>query len=433
MSRESALRRVAIVAPHFPPSNLASVHRARLWAQDLQEFGWEPIIITTHWKYYEEDLDWELNELVSPELQVIRTSAFPAKPFRLLGEIGVRSLWWHYKAIADLAASRSIDFLHITVPSHFSAVLGELIWQRHRIPFGIDYIDPWVHEWPGTEVFLSKAWTSCRLGELLEPWAVKNAKLITGVAPAYFEGVLQRNPDLGAKVETCAMPYGSSRQDFAYAEKGGIAPFLFDTSDGLLHIVYAGAVLPRAYAVLDRFMQGLACLREIDSATFVRLRVHFIGTGNSMTDSTGHDLQAYAQRYNLLKTVEEHPNRIGYVDVLRHLVHSAAVLVLGSTEPHYTPSKIFQAIQSNRPVLALLHESSAALTLLKDSGAGKGICLTENRLPPASQIANALRDLLIESHNGHDEINWNIIEPYSARNSSRMLARSLEKALATGH
>ena len=429
MFRESALRRVAIVAPHFPPSNLASVHRARLWAQHLQEFGWEPIIVTTHWKYYEEDLDWELNELVSPELQVIRTSALPTKPLRFLGEIGLRSLWWHYKAIAGLAASRSIDFLHITVPSHFSAVLGELVWQHQRIPFGIDYIDPWVHEWPGTEVFLSKAWTSCKLGQLLEPWAVKNAKLITGVASAYFEEVLERNSELGAKVVTCAMPYGSSSQDFSFVEKGRHAPFLFDTSDGLLHVVYAGAVLPRAHAVLDRFMQALAYLREIDSAIFLKLRVHFIGTGNSMSDSSGNGLLTYVRRYNLLGTVEEHPNRIGYVDVLRHLAHSAAVLVLGSSEPHYTPSKIFQAIQSNRPVFALLHESSAALTVLRESRAGKGICLTEKWLPPASQIANELRELLIESRNVHIEINWSAIEPYSARNSSLMLARSLERAL----
>jgi hypothetical protein len=397
----------------------------------LREFGWEPIIVTTHWRYYEEDLDWELNELVSPDLQIVRTSAIPTKPIRVLGEIGLRSLWWHYKAITALVAGRSIDFLHITLPSHFSAILGELVWRRHRIPFGIDYTDPWVHEWPGTEVFLSKAWISCKLAQILEPWAVKNAKLITGVAPAYFEPVLRRNPKLGAKAISCAMLHGSSSQDFAFVEKSGHAPFLFDSKDGLLHVVYAGVVLPRAYAVLDRFMQALACLREIDPATFLKLRVHFIGTGNPMRDAATHDLLTYARRYNLLDTVVEHPRRIGYVDVLRHLVHSSAVLVLGSTEAHYTPSKIFQAIQSNRPVFALLHESSAALAILKESRAGKGICLSENRLPPATRIAKELRDLLIESHNSDDKkIEWKAIEPYSARSSALMLARSLEKALA---
>ena len=39
------------------------------------------------------------------------------------------------------------------------------------LPFGIDYIDPWVNVWPGTEIPLSKAWASYHLGARLEPWA----------------------------------------------------------------------------------------------------------------------------------------------------------------------------------------------------------------------------------------------------------------------
>ena len=50
------MKNVVIVAPHFPPSNLAAVHRARLWAQHLAEFGWKPTILATHWDHYEEAL-----------------------------------------------------------------------------------------------------------------------------------------------------------------------------------------------------------------------------------------------------------------------------------------------------------------------------------------------------------------------------------------
>ena len=48
--------RVALVTGHFPPSNLAGVHRSRLWATHLPEFGWEPIVVTAHPDYYEEKL-----------------------------------------------------------------------------------------------------------------------------------------------------------------------------------------------------------------------------------------------------------------------------------------------------------------------------------------------------------------------------------------
>src|SRR5205823_5827919 len=168
-------KRLAIVTGHFPPSNLAGVHRSRLWAQYLPEFGWEPIIITAHWKYYEETLDPTLLELVSPELRVIRTKAIPLKPVRLVGDIGVRALYWQFKALDQLIAHKEIDFILFTIPSNYPALLGQVLYRRYSFPFGIDYQDPWAHVWPGAEKVLSKAWMSCKLAHWLEPWAVKNA------------------------------------------------------------------------------------------------------------------------------------------------------------------------------------------------------------------------------------------------------------------
>jgi len=75
--------------------------------------------------------------------------------------------------------------------------------------------------------------------------------------------------------------------------------------------------------------------------------------------------------------VDEHPHRIGYVDTLNHLGQCGAVLVLGSTERHYTPSKVFQAILSKRPVFALLHAESTAVGMIEQAGAGKVLPLTE--------------------------------------------------------
>src|SRR5262245_27120088 len=156
-------RRIAIVSGHFPPSNLAAVHRSRLWAQHLPEFGWEPIIVTSHWDYYEETLDWALLDLVDPQLRVIRTKALPFKPIRVVGDIGLRGFDWQLKALKVLVANNEIDFLHITIPSNISALLGEALFRRYQFPFGIDYIDPWVHIWPDAEKRFSKAWITFNL------------------------------------------------------------------------------------------------------------------------------------------------------------------------------------------------------------------------------------------------------------------------------
>jgi hypothetical protein len=421
-------RRVALVAPHFPPSNLASVHRARLLSQHLSEFGWRPIIVTTHWRHYEEALDWDLVSLVDPALEIIRTPAAPTRPVRLVGDIGIRALPWHLAALRGLRRNRRVDFVHITVPSFYSAALGELLYRRTPLPFGIDYIDPWVHDWPEAEVKYSKAWVSRQLARRLEPWATRNATLITGVASSYFEGVLDRNPGLRASCLTAAMPYGFSALDFAAPAVAKRPATEFDPDDGRFHLVYAGALLPRAHGVLERVLQALVCLKARSSPVAQRLRLHFIGTGKSPRDPGGHNVIPLAERLGVAEAVTEHPHRMAYLDVLANLVRAGGILIVGSIERHYTPSKVYQAVQSRRPVLALLHEASTAVEVLEGSRAGVVIKLTERALPEPDRIAGAIEAFLAASYNPH-AVDWSAFDAYSARTSARRLATALDEAL----
>ena len=421
-------RTVALVAPHFPPSNLAGVHRARLLAQHLAEFGWRPIVVTTHWRHYEEALDWGLASLVDPALEIIRTRAAPTRPVRLVGDIGIRALPWHLGALRRLWRERRIDFVHITIPSFYSATLGELLYRREPLPFGIDYIDPWVHVWPQAEIRYSKAWASLQLGNRLEPWATRNATLITGVASTYFEGVLDRNPRLRTSCLTAAMPYGFSTLDFAAPAVSSRGPTAFDPDDGLFHLVYAGALLPKAYTVLERLLQGVACLKERGSPLATRLQLHFIGTGRSPTDRDGHNVLPVAHRLGVADAVTEHPHRMAYLDVLANLVRASGVLIVGSTEPHYTPSKVYQAVQSRRPVLALLHEASTAVEVLESSRAGVVIPLSEQALPDADRIADAIEAFVATPYDP-EAVDWSAFDAYSARESARRMAAALDEAL----
>lgn len=423
-----AMKRVAIVAGHYPPSNLAAVHRARLWAAHLPEFGWEPIIVTTHHRHYEEALDWELAKLAPADVRVIVTAALPTRPVRVIGDIGIRAWPFHYRALAQLAAGRQIDFIHITIPSFYSALLGRPLFHRYGVPYGIDYIDPWVHRWPGAERPLSKAAASAWLAERLEPWAVRDARLITGVAEEYYRPMLDRNPHLRARAVTAAMPYGASDRDFELVRDQSRPATLFDPDDGNVHIVYAGAMLPHAYGVLDRLLEAAARLRDSDP-NGRRLRLHFVGTGTSPDDPHGHTIAPRAARLGVSDLVHEHPARVPYATVLQHLVQASAVLVLGSTDRHYTPSKAFQAVQSGRPVLALLHEQSTAAAFLQQAGAGPVVTFGEGMLPDVARIAEAIASVLT---NPGPRIGipagGAIPEAYTARGSARALAAALDEA-----
>ena len=78
------MKKILIISPHFPPSNLAAVHRSRLFAMHLPAFGWQPIILTVHEKFYEEELDWDLNKLLPENLRIEKVNAFRVTKPRLL-------------------------------------------------------------------------------------------------------------------------------------------------------------------------------------------------------------------------------------------------------------------------------------------------------------------------------------------------------------
>ena len=421
------LRTVAIVAPHFPPSNLASVHRARLLCQHLGEFGWKPIVVTAHHRHYEEALDWDLAGLVDPNLEVVQTRALPTKPLRVVGDIGIRSMPWQLAALNRLRRERRIDFVHITIPPFYTAMLGELLYRSEPLAFGLDYIDPWVHSWPEAEVRFSKAWVAKKASEYLEPIAVKNASLITGVASGYFGAVLDRHPHLVQSCVTAAMPYGFTSLDFAAPALQTRRPVLFDPSDGKLHLVYAGALLPKARTVLTRLLEGLATLRTTNPELANRLRLHFIGTGRAPNDPNGHNVMPIARQVGVADLVDEHPHRMGYFDVLAHLIHCYGVLIVGSTEAHYTPSKVYQSVQSRRPVLALLHEASSAVQVLENSRAGLAIRLSETAIPSAADIASAIERFAGLRYDA-EAVDWRSFDAYSARESARVMARGLSEA-----
>ena len=345
-------RRVALVSGHFAPSNLVGAHRARLWSRYLPEFGWEPIVVTGDPKQYEEKPDPDLERLVAPGLHVVHASTLSTRPVRIVGDIGVRAFWGCYRALSDLAAHHQVDFVLVTIPSNFLAPVGRLVHLRRGVPFGIDYQDPWVNRWSGVDKLFSRAWGSYQLAKLLEPWAVRDAALITGMAPGYVSGMLERNPAVAERAVVAYMPMGSAPEDFELVRQLHRRPFLFEPGDGLFHMIYAGALLPAGVVVLDAFLAGLRALRDTAPDMASRLRVHFVGTGRSPDDPQGHRVLPRAREAGVQDMVSEHPHRIGYVDTLNHLEHSDAVLVLGSTERHYTPSKVFQAILSKRPVFA---------------------------------------------------------------------------------
>jgi hypothetical protein len=422
------LKKVLILYPHFPPSNLAGVHRARLFAQHLPSFGWEPLILTVHEDFYEEKLDFNLVKLLPQSLRIEKVNAKPIGKNRLVGDIGLRGFFQLYKRAKQLIKKEAFDFLYIPIPSFYCALLGRMLHISTNIKYGIDYIDPWVHNFPGSNKIFSRHWVSTKLAKILEPIAVKKAALITGVAVGYYQSVLERNPHL-KNIVTGAMPYGGEIRDHEVVATLKADSYLFKKKQNKLQLVYAGAMLPKAYEPLEEVFRVI----EKNSTNFDDIEIHFIGTGKKPDDVRGFNIKPLAEKYGLWNDIIfEYPARIPYLDVLIHLNIADAVFILGSTEPHYTPSKVYQAILSEKPILALLHQDSSAGNIVESSNAGVVL-----RFP--SEKLNIIEDNFIDTFNQFrgfiktfhkSQILKENLSEYSARSVTEKLAILLDKAIS---
>lgn len=422
------MKNILIISPHFPPSNLAAVHRGRLFAMHLPAYGWKPIILTVHENFYEEEADENLVQLLPEGLQIEKVNAFPVTRPRLVGDIGLRGFLQLYRRAKQLIKNESVDFVYILIPSFYTALLGRWLHRSTGVPYGIDYIDPWVHLFAGSEKKWSRHWWSTRVAGWLEPIAVKKASLITGVAEGYYKGVQERNPKLVASCVFGAMPYGGEPKDHEQLNYLNLTPYLFSKKAHKLQLVYAGAMLPKAYEPLEKIFQSI---RDHQS-TFESLEIHFIGTGKRPNDPESYNIRPIAERYGLWnRIVFEYPKRIPYLDVLIHLQASDGIFILGSTEPHYTPSKVFQAILSHKPILAVLHKDSTALQVIREAGAGQAYALDPENL---DVLIREFPLLFISYLKWKDQFNPSMVkmeafEAYSASSVTGRLAGLLNQAL----
>jgi hypothetical protein len=286
-----------------------------------------------------------------------------------VGDLGLRSFLGLYRAAARLLAKEHFDALFITIFPAYTAMLGPMLVRRFGIPFVLDYQDPWVGAWGetvgggvnGHADFKSRA--SRTVARWLEPYAVRSASAITAVSAGTYEPILKRNPKIHPITE--AIPIGAEPMDFAPRTSPSANTLPFDAGDGLVHISYTGTVLPLGVETLDAVLRAVRLVRDRRPDLYRKLRLHFIGTSNQTTTTDVMRVMPLATELGISDCVQELPTRLPYSSVVEVQQRSSALLAMGSSEAHYTASKIYPLLLAKRPVLAVYHERSTVIDVLR--------------------------------------------------------------------
>jgi hypothetical protein len=223
------------------------------------------------------------------------------------------------------------------------------------------------------------------------------------------------------------MPIGFDPKDI---EAAGDNAYLFNEDDSF-KFVYAGAMLPKSFPILKAFFEAIRFLKEKNHITNNKIKIYFIGTGKSPDDKKGYNIKPIAERYQIYRDfIVEYPARIPYLDVLAHLKRADVNFVLGSTEKHYTASKIFPAVFSKKPILAILRDESSAAKYLKESLAGEVITFREKKeLEGLSVIIAEKIKEIINGKLNTNLVNYGYFDKFLAREQAKILAAKMNETL----
>lgn len=364
--------RVLMVSPHFPPDTSAGAHRVRLLAPHLPRYGWEPTVVTVDPSDYEGRLDPGLGALVPRDLRVVRCRAWPARLTRLLGvgDLGLRALSGLFATVSELLDREPFDALFITIYPTYPALLGPVLKRRSGVPFVLDYQDPWVGAWgetvgggPGGAPDL-KSRLSRLLARALEPRVIAAADAITAVSSGTYEELRKRYPRVRS-IPCAVIPLGGEPADFEHLWRHPRPNPHFDPTDGQFHLCSVGTLLPLGLETLRAVLKAASLLRERRPALGRLLRFHFFGTSNQRASDAPARVLPVAKELGMEDCVREIPPRIDYLDGLTVQTQASAILMMGSSERHYTASKLYPGLLAERPILAVYHEESSVAEILR--------------------------------------------------------------------
>jgi len=227
------------------------------------------------------------------------------------------------------------------------------------------------------------------------------------------------------------IPYGAEADDFEYLGQHPRQNSIFDSKDGKLHVCYVGAYVETMEqtlrALFAAFHQGL----ERAPSVFAKVVLHFIGTTYSTNGSDPFRVTAVARDCGVAEWIREHPQRVSYLDSLQIMLDAHALILLGSAEPHYTASKVFPYILAKKPLLAIFHEESSIVSILRDVSGEEAITFNSQDGPARlrDHICNRIESIVAGLEDNKRTINWDALAPYTTNAMTKRLTHALDLAL----
>ncbi len=415
------MKSVLIVSPRFPPINAADMHRVRQSLPYCRELGWEPYVLSVTQQRVNTYRDERLLRTVPSDVRVDHVEALTEERTGI-GNLGLRSFPYCLRAGGRLIAEKDVDLVYFSTTAFPVLVLGRYWKLRYGTPYVIDMQDPWrldyyLDEPPSERP--PKFWFAHVMHRLLEPIAMRDVDGIISVSQGYCDTLQDRYDNVRA--DMCeVIPFGAAEKDFDILDEADVTNEFFSSGSKHTNIVYVGRgghdMAQAARGLFEAFASGIEDAPEL----FGNVRFHFVGTSYAEEGEGEKTFAPVAAEHGVDNYVTEQPARVPYFEALQ-LMRDADMLVLpGSDDPDYTASKLYPYILSQTPMLAVFHQQSSVVDILKKTNAGHVVTFAANT--SKEELAAAVREEWTETLQRlpyTPDTDWDAFEPYTARAMTR--------------
>lgn len=391
-------RRLLIVTPHFPPTDAVDMHRVRMNVRHYMQNGFRPVVLAVSPQDAGFLTDERMARSIPEELEVVRVDPLALHLTRLAGitDVSLRAMIPLARAGDALIARFRPDLIFISTTRFKAMQLGVRWKKKFGTPFVLDFQDPW-HTMPEGGATLARSGIKHRLARALHGRAERrtapHAAGLMAVSERYIDALRAAYPSLrSAPAET--IPFGYSRADFLVAEQTGAPwrPF----PDHRPFALFAGRIAPNMTAGFARLFEAMAMAQKANLKPLSELTIGCVGTGYQRAGNPPVMLDA-ARVAGLADRFVERPDRVPLLDSLASLIAADVLIVLGSEDLAYQPSKLYQLMATGKPIICL--GPSASRLAAQVRGLDTVILLPSDSAPDMETVraANAKLHALLDA------------------------------------
>lgn len=426
------MKKVLIISPRFPPINAADMHRVRHSLPYFRQFGWEPVVLAVQPEHVEGEREERLQDTFPDDVGVRRTEALPVEWTRTLrvGDLALRALPYVLRRADNIIRQENIDLVYFSTTAFPILALGRYWKARFGVPYVVDMQDPWysgTYDPDEAPSIFSKAWLARQLGRMLEPITMSAVDGIISVSKGYCE-ILQSQYERVDPSMCEVIPFGAAQKDFDVLQRANVENTIFDPDDDKTHVVQVGRAGPDMDRAAHCLFDALATGRRECPRIYDDLRLHFVGTRYS--PESPETIAPIAEEYGVGDLVHEQVTRVPYFQALRLLRDADMLLLLGSTDPNYTASKLYPYILAKRPLLTIFHENSSVVDITRETQAGTVVTYDNNEdtAGVAADVESAWTPML-ERLPYVPDTNWNAFAPYTAEAMTQRQVQVFDRIL----